>query len=218
MQGEIKHIEIFKNLSMSSLEKIQSVARFIEKSAGEFVFQEQDPSTPICFVIKGGVRVFKTGSDGKEQNLAIINEGEVFNLPTAFFSSRLAPASASAVCKSRIMTISQQDFRRVVTSEPEIALAVMGDLSTKLEHLTNLVHDLSLKDVRSRLAKFLLNQHLSPDQSMKWTHEKIAVQIGTSREVVTRLLKVFTREGWLEINRHRINVINPAALKKIVDE
>lgn len=218
MNGEIPHIEIFKNLSAPSLEKLQSVSRFIEKSAGEFIFQEQDPDTPVCFVIKGGVRVFKTGGDGKEQNLAIFNEGEVFNLPTAFFAERLAPASASAICKSRIMTISQQDFHRVVTGNPEIALAVLGDLSAKLEHLAALVHDLSLKDVRARLAKFLLEQHLSPDQSMKWTHEKIAAQIGTSREVVTRLLKVFTREGWLEINRHRIEIIKPATLKKIADE
>lgn len=218
MSSDLQQIEIFKGLSKSAFERLLSASRVIEKLAGETLFLEQDANTPVCFLVRGGVRIFRTNTEGKEQNLTIINEGEVFNLPTAFFAQGLAPASASAVCKSRIVIITQQDFRQVVTSDTEISMAVLCDLSAKLEHLTSLVQDLSLKDVRGRLAKFLLEQNNNPNPAMRWTHEKIASQIGTSREVISRLLQVFVKEGLIEINRHQINTKKVAALTKISEQ
>lgn len=217
MLNDLGKISIFANLSLKASKELLAVAHPVEKLVGEMIFFEKDCHTPVYFVIKGGVRIFRAGSDGKEQNLAVINEGEAFNLPTAFFLTGMAPASAAAVCSSRLLSIKQDDFRKVVSSNPEIALAVLSDLSLKLEKLTDLVHDLSLRDVRGRLAKFLLQQHINPDLSMRWTHERIASQIGTSREVVSRLLKIFTKEGLVEIDRSHILVKNTQAIKKLAE-
>jgi CRP-like cAMP-binding protein len=101
--------------------------------------------------------------------------------------------------------ISRADFHQLVLRIPELALAVITDLSGKVEHLTGLVNDLSLKNVRARLAKFLLAQQ-AQKQKARWTQSEIASQLGTSREIVSRLLKAFASEELIAIERHKITV------------
>lgn len=217
MLDELRKIDIFNELPLPVLEKILSVARVQEIPASGILFQEQDIDTPVYFVIKGAVRIFRTSAGGREQNLTVLYPGDAFNLPAAFFPQGFSPASAVAIGAVRLMRIPRDDFRKIVLESSDLSLAVLRELSIKLGQLTELVYDLSLRDVRSRLAKFLLAQHGLPEKSIRWTHDRIAAQIGTSREVVSRLLRVFVQEGWIRMDRHRIIVSNADALNELAE-
>jgi CRP/FNR family transcriptional regulator len=216
VRSALKQIPLFADLSPAARERIARVARSTGYQDGQVIMLGGDPDAPVCFVLRGTVRVFRTNPDGREQTLIHLQAGSAFNMPTAFAKSRLAPASSMAVGSVELLTIPQPDFQRIASQTPEIALAVLGDLSEKLYHLTDLTYDLGLRTVRGRLARFLLT-HLAPSEAqdaapVRWTHQAIAAQIGTVREVVSRTLRAFAKEGLIKVERHRIVLLDSDAL------
>jgi CRP/FNR family transcriptional regulator len=106
-----------------------------------------------------------------------------------------------------------------VIHTPELALVVLRDLASKVHHLTDLTRDLGLLTVRARLARFLLSQGQPPEGEpppgvhVRWTHHEIANQIGTVREVVSRTMRAFVKDGLIKLERHRIIVLDREALR-----
>ena len=207
-------IKLFSNLSPDALDAIAAVARLSATDDGEIIMLEGDAEAPVFCVVRGIVRVFRTNPDGREQTLIYHRAGAAFNLPSAFLDEPTAPASAMAICEGHLLVVSRADFRRVATETPEIAFAVLHDLSGKLLHLTRLTHDLSLVSVRGRLARLLLSRAQAEDQTLlRWTQGEIAADIGTVREVVNRTLRAFAQEGLIEIQRQRITILDLAGLE-----
>jgi CRP-like cAMP-binding protein len=212
---DVERIPLFADLDRDAQEALAAVATPGSYEDGQVVMLEGDDDTPVFFVLQGAVRVFRTNLDGREQTLIRLSEGEAFNMPGAFTGQK-THASAMAVGPTRLLAVAREDFCRVATETPQIALAVLCDLSLKLGHLTELSHDLGLRSVRARLAGFLLSYGQQPqeDPPARWTHEAIASQIGTVREVVSRTLRGFVRDGLVEIRRHQIVVRDVEALKQ----
>jgi CRP/FNR family transcriptional regulator len=190
---------------------------------------EGEVDAPVFLVRQGTVRVYRTSLDGREQTLIRLGPGAAFNMPAAFASlpsesAGGAPASVVALDGVMALVVSRSDFRQTVIHTPQLALAVLRDLATKVQHLTNLTRDLGLLTVRARLAGFLLSHGQpppggralasgsAPSVQTRWTHQEIAAQIGTVREVVSRTMRAFVREGTISLERHRIVVLDREAL------
>jgi CRP/FNR family transcriptional regulator len=215
VRSELERIDLFSDLGAAAQAAVSDVARVRTYDDGALIMIEGDPASPVFFVLEGTVRVYRTNLDGREQTLIHATAGTAFNVPTAFHAGNGAPASATAVGATRLLAIPRQDFRRLASETPEIALAVMADLSTKLHHLTSLTYDLSLRSVRGRLARFLLaHAEVDATSPVRWTHAEIAAQIGTVREVVSRTLRAFIREGRIGMDRQRIVVLDRDALAR----
>lgn len=212
---QLKTVALCTALPERALHRLAGAARSVEYEDGQLIVLEGAVGAPVFFVVEGTVRAFRTNLDGREQNLIHLSAGEAFNMPAAFIPGQVAPVSAAAVGSTRLLCIAQADFRRITSQTPEIALAVLRDFSTKLVHLTNLTHNLSLRSVRGRLAQFLLAQAQSGD-TPHWTHEAIAAQIGSVREVVSRTMRAFVQEGLIEMNRQQITVRDLEALQRQV--
>ena len=218
----LEQLDLFAHLSLAARQALAAVARVVDYDDGQAIMLEGDPAVPVFYVLRGTVRVFRTSMDGREQTVIRLGPGEAFNMPAAFMDSDGAPASASALGPVVLLSIPRPDLRRVVRETPEIALAVLRDFARKLHYLTDLTRDLGLLTVRARLARFLLNAHggystsegQQPQVSspVRWTHYEIAAQIGTVREVVSRTLRTFAKEGLIKLDRHRIVILNHEAL------
>jgi CRP-like cAMP-binding protein len=218
--AELERIEVFADLGPEARHTLAVVARVHCYDDGQIIMVEGEADVPVLYVLRGTVRVFRTGLDGREQTVIHLGAGAAFNMPAAFAGDGSAPASAASVGPVELLSIPRADFRRIVSQTPEIALAVLGDLSTKLHYLTDLTRDLGLLTVRARLARFLLNAHQDigsmPQgaQPVRWTHHEIAAQIGTVREVVSRTLRAFVKDGLVKLDRHRIIVLDREALAR----
>ena len=185
---------------------------------------EGEPEAPVFVVRQGAVRVYRTSVDGREQTLIRLGPGSALNMPAAFIDSAPAPAGAGAPASAVTLTpaelavISRADFCRTVIHTPELALIVLRDLAIKVHHLTNLSRDLGLLTVRARLASFLLSHGQGTEGALpggvhvRWTHNQIAAQIGTVREVVSRAMRAFVKDGLIKLERHRIVVLDREAL------
>ncbi len=203
--NELTQIRWMSDLPTSVLRSLAQVARLLTCDDGQMIMAQGEPA-PVFWVQQGAARVFAANLDGREQNLIVVRPGETFNMPAAFSEHPVAPATATAVGPTRLIAVEPQDFCRLVVHSPELALTVLRDFAARLYHLSQLTQDLSLRSVRARLARFLLDQAQTP-QPGRWTHQEIAARIGTAREVVSRAMRALVQEGLIQIDRHRIIVL-----------
>jgi CRP-like cAMP-binding protein len=211
--SELGRIDILADVGVMARRALAAGARTCHYDDGQMVVLEGQPDAPVFFVLEGAVRVFRTSLDGREQTLIRLGPGAALNMPAAFADEGRVPASAAAVGHVVVLFVSRQDFCQITINTPEIALSVLRDFAAKLYHLTDLTRDLGLLSVRARLARFLLTygqEERSPP--VRWTHQEIAAQIGTVREVVSRMLRVFVKDGLIKMERHRIVVLDHDAL------
>lgn len=211
---DLKKIHLFAYLPDSVLRQLEQAAIPVRCDDGQCIQVDDEIEGAVYFVVSGMVRAYRSSLSGREQNLIHLQPGDAFNMPTAFAHANDSPANVMAVGPVYLLKIPFSDFRRIVSHNPEAALAVLQDLSNKLIHLTQLTHDLSLRSVRARLARFLLNQAAAKvPPGVHWTQQEIAAQIGSVREVVSRIMRSFVREGLVRMDRQRIILLDPEALE-----
>ena len=216
--SDLKRIALFALLSDTDLRRLAAVVYTARYDDGQVIMLEGDHPSPVFFVLEGAVRAFRTNPDGREQNLIRLAPGDAFNMPAAFQKKHAAHASAAAIGPTRLLLIDAPAFAHLTSQTPAIARAVLEDFASKLDHLTTLTHNLSLRSVRGRLAQFLLKHAQTESPSpLHWTQDEIAAQVGTVREVVSRTLRAFVREGLIQMKRQQITILDPQALRRETD-
>jgi CRP/FNR family transcriptional regulator len=110
------------------------------------------------------------------------------------------------------------DFLSAIRNFPDFALLLLHDYADKLDHLTQLVEELSLFSTRQRLIRFLLKNGEEGQTVRGWTQEEIAAQVGTVRDVISRLLGLFAREGLIRIERQRIIILDEERLQSELED
>ena len=212
----LRRVPLFSALPERVLSRLAEVTVRCIYAPGETVILEGEPSRYVYFVAEGQARAVRTGPDGREQVLAWLRPGNAFNTVPPFLPRKVNHATVQAVTPLVLYAVSVSDFLRLVGECPELARALLEDFARRLDHLTALVEDLSLRTVRERLARFLL-EHAEGEKEgaviHRWTQEEMAAQIGTVREVVARTLRAFADAGLLRMERHRIVLLDRAGLE-----
>jgi CRP/FNR family transcriptional regulator len=206
-------LPFFSRLGDDALLEIASHIHERTFSPGQMVLLEGEPCQAIYFVAQGVVRTHRLSPEGREQVLAYLGPGEPLNLvPVLDGEPNLA--TVDAVIDTTLYTIPCERFRQVMRDHHEIALAVIERLATEVRHLSDMVEDLALHTVRTRLARFLLAHADDKQPPKRWTQEEVAAQIGTVRDVVGRVLRTFTDDGLIRRERERLVVTDRAGLER----
>lgn len=219
----LRRISLFASLSGETLARVANVAIRRTYAPGETIIFEGDPCQAAYFVAEGQVRVYRLSPAGREQVLVRLGPGQAFNTVPPFKPSAhsVNHATVEPLTPVTLYAITCKDFHRLVGECPEVALTLLRDFAGRLDHLTNLVEDLSLRTVRGRLAHFLL-EHASTEISgtaeagavtQRWTQEEIAAHLGTVRDMVGRTLRAFTDAGLVRMERQRIMLLNREGLE-----
>lgn len=215
---------LFAGLSQPELHNL--AARTVRKlfSAGELIFSEGEPCNGLHIVARGRVRIFKTSVNGREQVLAVNGPGEsVAELPV--FDGGPFPASASAVEDCELAFISRSDFHAYCLEHPEVALKVLSVVGARLRRLVGIIEELSFTTIRERLIAMLVKLaqsagHATPagiEFLLPGTHQELANQLGTVRELVSRNLMRLQAEGVLEVDARRIVVKDLKSLASLLE-
>jgi len=217
----LRRISLFAGLSSDALARTARVAYARTYAPGETVIFEGDVCRAVYFIGEGQVRVYRLSPGGREQVLVRLGPGQAFNTVPPFKPHGVNHATVEALTPVTLYAITCEDFHRLVVEYPELALALLRDFAARLDHLTNLVEDLSLRTVRGRLAHFLL-EHASTELSgtaeasavtRRWTQEEIAAHLGTVRDMVGRTLRAFTDAGLIQMERQRIVLLDREGLE-----
>lgn len=188
---------------------------------GEILFSEGDPCAGLFLVSAGKIRIYKDSADGRMQVLAMEEPGSSFaELPV--FDGGNYPASASAVEDSEVLFISRRDFQSFCREHPDFALKVIAVVGSRLRRLVNIIEELSFTTVRQRLIALLLRLARESGKSaagrihmeLPMSHQELAAELGTVRELVTRNLSRLQAEGFLEVDGRTIVIKDLAALQR----
>jgi CRP/FNR family transcriptional regulator len=204
---------LFSGLSPNELQMLAS--RTVRKlfSAGELLFSEGEPCSGLHIIASGKVRIFKTSMNGREQVLALNTGGEtVAELPV--FDGGPYPASAVAAEDAEIAFISRRDFNAFCLEHPEVALKVLSVVGARLRRLVGIIEELSFTTIRQRLISSLVKlaqaEGKKTDRGIEFllpaTHQELANQLGTVRELISRNLMRLQAEGLLDVDARQIVV------------
>jgi CRP/FNR family transcriptional regulator len=211
----LKGTALFSALSDAELESLATRTLIRSYVSGELIFSEGEPCAGLYIVSRGRVRIFKISPGGREQVLALEGpRSSVAELPV--FDGGPYPASGAAVEPSELLFISRQDFRALCLDYPEISLKILQVAGARLRRLVGIIEELSFTTVRHRLISWILRQAKSQEGlrfMLNASHQELAAQIGTVRELVSRNLARLQAQEFIGINGHEVTILNLEGLE-----
>ncbi len=220
----LQQTALLASLSQPELQLLE--ARTVRKlfSAGELLFSEGEPCNGLHIIARGKVRIFKTSVNGREQVLAVNVPGEsIAEIPV--FDGGPYPASAVAIEDVEIAFISRRDFQAYCLHHPEVALKVLVVVGARLRGLVGIIEELSFTTIRQRLISALLKLAQSEGRKtargiefqLPASHQELANQLGTVRELISRNLMRLQAEGLLDVDARQIVVKDIKGLSGLLD-
>lgn len=221
----ISSIPLFKDLDGEILKILLSIITKKTFDKGETVFNDGDDADGFYIVESGLVKVFKLSNDGKEQILHIIEKGGSFG-EAAIFSKEPYPAYAEAIKHSTLIYIGRDRFMTLLKKYPELSLKMLASMSRYLMQFNRMIEELSLKEVSSRLASFILKEmekarNLKKSNVTEFEIEiskvQLARQLGTVNETLYRTFKKLKERKIIDFKGKKVLVKNLEALQSLAE-
>lgn len=172
---------------------------------GTIIYRKGDPCRAIGLFLAGEVRVYAEGGGGREITLYEIVPGETCILnASCILSRRSYPANAVAVEDVEVLMIPAEAFRALLLAHEAMRDFLFGLFSDRLTLVLELVQEVAFGRLESRLGEYLVER--SENDLLRATHHAIANDLGTSREVISRILKDFERAGKVSLARSEIRL------------
>lgn len=189
----------------------------LQLPAGSYVFREHEGCGRIGFVVDGSIKVFKEHSSGRSITLYRLGAGDscILSMSCAM-SNPIHQASAIVEEATTVLTVTTADFHRLMETSTEARSYVFGLFAERLTDVLLLLEEVVFQRMDERLAAILLEgsaRHHT--NTIEITHEQLAEEAGTAREVVTRLLKEFAVQGWISLSRGKITVLDRGGLGSV---
>jgi CRP-like cAMP-binding protein len=162
------------------------------------------------------VKVYKLSPDGKEHTLHIQGPGDLV-AEAAIFDSMAYPASCNAMEDSTLVRVSREAFVNLLKGHPELSLKMMSAYSKRLRQFVSKIEELSMRDIRSRLAGYLVSnikmQNGVATCSLKYSKKELASLLGTIPETLSRALSFLKQQGLITEKDKSIIIPDPEKLR-----
>ena len=211
----LRNVPIFTELTDSDLTKIASkmVPRVYEK--GQMILLEESMGETFFIITRGAVKVTRLSADGREVILAILGESDFFG-EMSLLDGEGRSANIVANEDAKVLTLSRNDFLDCLESYPKIAIALLEELATRLRKSDQQIESLSLSDSEHRIGITLIR--LAGELgTIKQGHvtvknlpyqQDIANMAGTSRETVSRTLKLLEEKKLVRRKNRNLTIYN----------
>ena len=217
----ISSVSIFENLDDTVLEKISSLVSVREYPKGSMIILEEEFGDIVFIIKKGTVKITRVNDEGKEVILAMLGEMEVFG-EMAIIDGESRSANALAQENCELLAISSEDFISLLKNHFSVSLGLMGELAKRLRKSDQHIEALSLSDAEHRIGVSILNlaEEIGVIRKGKVTIENLPFQqdianmSGTSRETVSRILKLFEDRQLILKEGHRVLIPDYLFFKK----
>jgi CRP-like cAMP-binding protein len=217
----LRGCQLFSGLPPEDLNEIAGITLVQSLAKDEYLFREGEPSRGFYLVQKGAVNIHRVNAAGKEQVIHIFRAGESFAEATLATATGY-PADARAVESTQVLLVQKAGFVAVLRKRPELALRMLASMSLHLRTLVGQLEDLTLKDVETRLANWLVKRCADPNSvapvMVQLTVPKrvLAAELGTVSETFSRTLAKFRELGLIRVQGKAITVVSPANLNALL--
>ena len=217
----LRGCQLFAGISPAELAAIAEITVLKPVAKGSYLFHEGDPSVGFYIMQTGASNVHRVNAVGKEQVIHVFRAGESFAEGT-LATDKGYPADARAVDESQVMLVQKAGILALLRRQPELALRMLGSMSAHLRILVAQLEDLTLKDVETRLANWLLKRCPDPASEkpvkiiLAMTKRVLAAELGTVSETFSRTLAKFREQGLVDVKGKVLTVVGPARLAALL--
>ncbi|HEX5364266.1 MAG TPA: Crp/Fnr family transcriptional regulator [Gallionella sp.] len=207
----LQHYPMLDGLPVAELDALLAGTNVMQLPAGTVIFDEDQPCQGFPLLLAGNVRVIKSSPNGRELQLYRVGAGESCILTSSCLLGH-TPYHARGLVESdvRMVVLSPATFKKLVSTQEAFRNYIFALFSERLTDLMQLVSAVAFQKLDQRLAALLAGKP-SP---ILTTHQALADELGSVREIVSRLLKNFAEQGWIRLGREQIEIVDIPALRK----
>jgi CRP/FNR family transcriptional regulator, dissimilatory nitrate respiration regulator len=224
MQPEVKkilsHSFIFENFTSEDFSLINDSFAKKEILAGEHLFLEGQDASAFFVIGEGKIKIYRISKSGDELILGIFGIGDTI-AEAAVFDSGIYPAGALALEDSSLIRISKKNFINGLRTNPDLALKMLNSYSKKLRYLVNLISDISFKDIKSRLANYMINNLKVIDNEyyciLDLPKKDLASLLSTIPETISRSFDFFKKNRIISEHDKKILILDLEKLKILAE-
>lgn len=209
-----RFISGWQDIEQSLRDRVLAGTAVVHLKQGSFVFHFGDPCEGFLILLEGRVRVQMISLSGREATLYRVERGGSCVLTTScLLSHEQYPAEAIAESDVTALAISQDAFEAALGESAGFRRFIFDGFSSRLANVIHKIEEIAFTSVDVRLAAYLLN--LDGRDGHVVTHQMVAAELGTAREVVSRVLKRFENRGWVSLGRGQILILDKASLGRL---
>ena len=218
----LKSVNIFSDLSDSELKSIQELCKTRKYPKNSMIILEEEMGDVVFIVMSGTIKITRVNDEGKEVILAMLGSGEVFG-EMAILDGESRSANALSQENCEVVTINREDFLNLLKTNNKVSLNLMTEFAIRLRKSDQQIEALSLDDAEHRIGVSILNlaeelgvirQGVVTVDNLPYQQD-IANMAGTSRETVSRVMKIFEDRGLITKTGHKLSIPDYAFFKRI---
>ncbi len=218
----LKQCPLFAGLKEEDLKRIRSIALLKQVGKKEVLFSDGEEAKGFYVILSGKVKLYKISPEGKEQILHVVSAPDAF-AEAALFLEGSYPAFAEALADSQLLFFPKRNFIQLIERNPQLSINMIVSLSHFLRKFASLIEELSLKEVSSRVAKYLIDLSLRSAKDGKNPKEvdldlsktQLASKLGTISETFSRTLSKMKAKGVIDVNKNKILILNRELLEEM---
>lgn len=208
----LERFPLFAELERARLDALLEEAQLLQAPAGAVLFDAKQPCRGFPLVLEGSIRVAKAAPSGREILLYRVEPGQGCILSGGCLLGH-SDYSASGVAETAvsILSIPPAQFQELMLQFEPFRRYVFGSYGERLSEVMELVEEVAFRQLDARLAQLLIRRGPVIESSQ----QRLAEELGSVREIVSRLLRSFEQRGWVRLERERITVLEPKALSDL---
>jgi CRP/FNR family transcriptional regulator len=218
----LKQCPLFAGLKEEDLKKVKAIAILKQIKKRGILFSDGEEAKGFYVVLSGAVKVYKVSLEGKEQILHVVLPPDTF-AEAALFLGGTYPAYAETLKDSQLLYFPKRLFIQLIEKNPQLSINMIVTLSHYLKRFASLIEELSLKEVSSRIAKYLLDLSLrglregkaGQEVELDLSKTQLALKLGTISETLSRTLAKMRNKGIIEVKKNRIQILNRKMLEEL---
>jgi CRP/FNR family transcriptional regulator, dissimilatory nitrate respiration regulator len=220
-ENTLRGCQLFIGLPASDIAAIAALVIPKHLNKSDYLFREGDRSEGFYVVQQGAINVHRVGAGGKEQVIHVFRPIESF-AEAALATEGGYPADARAMESSTVLLVPKRDFLELLRKRPELSLRMLASMSQHLRVIIGLLDDLTLKDIETRLANWLLKQCPRPmgngavEIKLDRTKRLLAAEMGITSETLSRTLAKFRDQKLLHVSGKSIVIMQPRKLDAVL--
>lgn len=214
--GALAQVDYFAGLDAPVFEAICRASVRRAYIADEVVFIEGEPCASLHVVESGWLKSVRSSPAGREQVLRVVGPGEMFN-EVGVLTGSVNPATVIALEPAVVWVIARAALLELMDQHCQLSHIIIANLAQRVQHLLDLVEDLSLRSVEERLARLLLQDATAGVLPRRpWTTQaELASRLGTVSDVLQRTLRGLADAGVIRVERRAIHILDPERLASI---
>lgn len=218
----LKHVPLFAGLNEEELKEVRAIGVPMQVARREILFSDCEESNGLYVLLSGNVKLYKVSPEGREQIIHVISAPDTFAEASIFLRGS-HPFYAETLSDCQLLLLPKRGLQRVIKRSSRLSANMNIALSQYVKRYASLIEDLSLKEVPSRIARYLLDLSAkqskeaksSEDIEVDLSRSQLASRLGTIRETLSKSLAKMKAKGIIDVKRSRILILDRGVLEKM---